>query len=88
MKGQNRPLPPPFEMNSGVHREWLALQDELGGIRGKGFSEHQVWKLAIIAEHQADHHRRRLDFKYRCAMQDYRRSFGLPATPPARDRAA
>ena len=81
-------IEPPFPMNSGVHREWVLLQQELGGIRGKGFSDHQVWKLAIIAEHQADWRRGHIEPKYYITMQEYRQQFGLPPLPKVETKKA
>ena len=88
-KGRNRKLPPPFDMNRAALWQWFELQDEFGGtFRGQGFSVAEIWKLGVIAEHQADYRRRHLEDKYFRTMQEYRLQFGLPALPPIQTKAA
>ena len=83
MKRANRKLPPPFDMNNAALWQWRELQDEIGGtFRGKGFTAHEIWKLGIIAEHQADLRRRHLEHKYLETLKEYRVQFGLPPLPP------
>ena len=82
-KRNNRKLTPPFPLNQGQFDEWLALQDEFpnGTFRGQGFTESQIWKLAVIAEHQFDWRRRRIEEKYLFTLREYRGQFGLPPLP-------
>ena len=89
MKRINRKLAPPFELNSAAMWQWNELQDEFGGtFRGKGFTAAQIWKLAVVAEHQADWRRNHIEPKYFDTMKIYRHQFGLPPLPPIVSKAA
>lgn len=83
MKRQNRPVQPPFELSSNAYRQWMNLQQELGGtIRGLCLTDHEIRRLALCAEHQADHFKRRLTDKLEWQMRDIREHHGLPPWPP------
>ena len=83
MRSENRALRPPFELASNAYKQWLSLQQELGGtIRGLGLSGHEVWRLALCAEHQADHFKNRLPDKLEWQMREIREHHGLPPYPP------
>lgn len=83
MKRRNNKLHPPFPLSPHALDEWHALQDEMGGtFRGLGLSEHKLWKLAVLAEHQADWRRGRIDPKFVDVLRYDRPKCGLPAFPP------
>ena len=79
---KRRSVKPPFEMNDAAVWQWHELQQELGGIRGKGYAEWEIFRLAVLAEHQADFRRGHICDKHLRTMQDYREYFGLPPMPP------
>lgn len=75
-------LPPPFEMSRPVLHEWLKLQDELPGGTARGNVRHdwEVFRLGVMAEHQAEwkRNRHRADVE---TLKRYRVQFGLDPLP-------
>ena len=84
MKGRNRALAPPFELDSAGYDAWLDLQQELGGLRGRGFSTHQIWQICLMAEHTALYRRGKIEPKYLDALNAYREQYGLDPLPELR----
>ena len=76
-----RTIAPPFEMTGSGRNAWHDLQIELGGIRGRGFTEAQIWKLAQVAEHSAFMRRGKLPEELVDYVKQTRREFGLPELP-------
>ena len=76
-------LPPPFTLPGYAVNTWLDLQQELGGIRGKGYTTAQIWKLATTAQHQAQFKRGEIDAAMLANLKRTRAAFGLPEIPPA-----
>ena len=74
-------LPPPFPLTGSGRNAWRDLQIELGGMRGKGYSTAQIWKLAQVAEHSAFMRRGKLPEELVEYVKETRREFGLPELP-------
>lgn len=72
-------LPPPHRLPALAGDQFRKLQIEIGGLWGKG--EHTVWRVALMAQHQADFIRGRLDEELPTAMRRYRAEFELPELP-------
>lgn len=74
-------IPPPFRMTGSGLNAWRDLQIELGGVRRRGFTEAQIWKLAQLAEHYAYMRRGKLPEELVEYVKQTRREFGLPDLP-------
>ncbi|TQE92779.1 MAG: hypothetical protein FKY71_19155 [Spiribacter salinus] len=72
-------LRPPFRLPNLAGDQFRKLQLEIGGLWGKG--THAVWRVALMAQHQADFIRGRLDDELTGELKRYRRELDLPELP-------
>jgi len=72
-------LQPPYRLPGLAGDQFRKLQIEIGGIAGQG--THRVWRVALMAEHQALFIRGRLDAELIGEMKRYRQELGLSELP-------
>ena len=72
-------LPPPFRLPGLAGDQFRKLQIEIGGIAGQGTQ--RVWRVALMAEHQAQFIRGKLPGELIDELKCYRQELGLSELP-------